>query len=193
MNRLEVFEIEIAPEVRQRHLREISAKIASAPRRRRRLALVLVGAILLVPLAAVAAEDSLPGELLYPVKRILEPVRVLFDEGVVADHRVDELEILVARRTPRPDIERPVREAEEAVATRERPDLRQRLEVLIERIEREPEVEPAPTTTATTQPESTVDTRPKDTTTTRPPETTTTAPPSTDPATTVPTRDSTRP
>lgn len=193
MNRLEVFEIEIAPEVRQRHLREISAKIASAPRRRRRLALVLVGAILLVPLAAVAAEDSLPGELLYPVKRILEPVRVLFDEGVVADHRVDELEILVARRTPRPDIERPVREAEEAVATRERPDLRQRLEVLIERIERGPEVEPAPTTTATTQPESTVDTRPKDTTTTRPPETTTTAPPSTDPATTVPTRDSTRP
>lgn len=193
MNRLEVFQIEVAPEVRQRHLREVSAKISSVPRRRRGFALVLVGAILLVPLAALAAEDSLPGELLYPVKRILEPVRALFDEEVVAEHRVDELEILIARRTPRPDIEGPAREAEEAVATRERPDLRQRLEVLIELIEREPQVEPAPTTTATTHPDTTVNTRPPDTATTRPPETTTTAPPSTDAATAVPTRDSPRP
>jgi hypothetical protein len=193
MNRLQVFQIEVAPAVRQRHLRQISAKITSAPRRRRGFALVLVGAILLVPLAAVAAEDSLPGELLYPVKRILEPVRALFDQEVVADHRVDELEILVARRTPRPDMELPVREAEEAVAARERPDLRQRLEALIDRIEQEPEVEPAPTTTATTRPGTTVTTRAQDTSTTRSPETTTTAPPSTDSATTAPTRDSTRP
>ncbi|HEX5671127.1 MAG TPA: hypothetical protein VFY46_00205 [Acidimicrobiia bacterium] len=194
MNRLEVFQIEVAPEVRERQLREISAKVATAPRRRRRFALVLVGAILLVPLAAVAAEDSLPGELLYPVKRILEPVRALFDEEVVADHRVDELEILVARRTPRPEIERPVREAEEAVASRGRPDLIQRLEALIDRIEKEPQIEPTTTTTATTRPDTTVTTSPLDTSTTRPPETTTTsARPSTDSATTVPTRDSTRP
>jgi hypothetical protein len=186
MNRLEVFQIEVAPEVRQRHQREISAKVASAPRRRRGFGLVLVGAMLLVPLAAVAAEDSLPGELLYPVKRILEPVRSLFDEAVFADHRVDELEILVARRTPRAEMARTVREAEEAVASQERPDLRQRLEELVDRIEREAQVEPTTSTTDTTPP--------VDTSTTRPPETTTTtAPPSTDSATTVPTRDSTRP
>jgi hypothetical protein len=187
MNKLDTFKIEVPADVRGRHLRAISARLKTAPRRRRGLTLILIGAVLLVPLAAVAAESSLPGELLYPVKRILEPARALFDREVVANNRVDELEILVERRVARPTIDHPIREAETAVAARERPELRQRLDALIERIEREPDVGPAPTTT----------TRPSVDTTTTPstqlPETTTTAPIREPTTTTAPTRDSTRP
>ncbi|MEX0698101.1 MAG: hypothetical protein WD354_00075 [Acidimicrobiia bacterium] len=186
MNKLDTFKIEVPADVRGRHLRAISARLKTAPRRRRGLTLILIGAVLLVPLAAVAAESSLPGELLYPVKRILEPVRALFDQEVVANNRVDELEILVERRVARPTIDHPIREAETAVATRERPELRQRLDALIERIEREPDVGPAPPTT--TRP--TVDTT---TPSTQLPETTTTAPVREPTTTTAPTRDSTRP
>ncbi|MEX2624793.1 MAG: hypothetical protein WD651_13825 [Acidimicrobiia bacterium] len=186
MNKLDTFKIEVPADVRGRHLRAISARLKTAPRRRRGLTLILIGAVLLVPLAAVAAESSLPGELLYPVKRILEPVRALFDQEVVANNRVDELEILVERRVARPTIDHPIREAETAVANRERPELRQRLDALIERIEREPDVGPAPPTT--TRP--TVDTT---TPSTQLPETTTTAPVREPTTTTAPTRDSTRP
>lgn len=186
MNKLDTFKIEVPADVRGRHLRAISARLKTAPRRRRGLTLILIGVVLLVPLAAMAAESSLPGELLYPVKRILEPARALFDQEVVANNRVDELEILVERRVARPAIDHSIREAETAVATRERPELRQRLDALIERIEREPDVGPAPTTT-----------RPTVDTTTTPntqlPETTTTAPVREPTTTTAPTRDSTRP
>jgi len=190
MNRLEVFQIEVASEVRQRHLREISAKIAAAPRRRHGFVLVLVAAVLLLPLAAVGAEDTLPGEVLYPLKRILEPVRALFDTEVVAENRVDELEIMVDRRIRRPEIDRPIREAEAAVATRDRPDLRLRLDALIERIEREPEAEPNPTTTSQPPTDTTTTATPRETTTTAP---ATTDSVNTDSPTTAPTRDSTRP
>lgn len=41
---------------------------------------------------AIAAESALPGDFLYPVKRITEPIISVFDSDAVADHRIDELE-----------------------------------------------------------------------------------------------------
>ncbi len=44
---------------------------------------------------AFAAEDAVPGDLLYPVKRLVEPIRSVVDSDVVAQHRVDELAYLL--------------------------------------------------------------------------------------------------
>jgi hypothetical protein len=82
---------------------------------------------------AVAAEDSVPGDPLYLIKRVIEPVRELFEEDVAAVNRVEELETLLDRRATPQVIDRQVREAEEAVAPTERADLRRRLDEAIDR------------------------------------------------------------
>ena len=52
--------------------------------------------IVVVPVgAAVAAESSVPGEGLYPVKRVTESVRGWLDHDLIATHRVEELEVLL--------------------------------------------------------------------------------------------------
>ena len=55
---------------------------------------------LLLPTAALAAEDAVPGDVLYPVKQSTEWVRSLIDPTVVQEHRVDELEIVIDRGAP---------------------------------------------------------------------------------------------
>jgi len=45
--------------------------------------------------AAVAADSANPGDVLYPVKRIVEPIVSIFDSDVVASHRVEELAHIV--------------------------------------------------------------------------------------------------
>lgn len=55
--------------------------------------------------AALAAESAVPGDLLYPVKQVTESVRSVFDDEVVAQHRVEELDELLERRAPAADVE----------------------------------------------------------------------------------------
>ena len=104
------FRVEIDPQVQERHLAEVNAALIQPPAspslgrnaRRRRLAGALAAATLvLAPTAmAVAAEGSLPGEALYPMKQATERIRGLIDGDLVATHRVEELEALVEGEAP---------------------------------------------------------------------------------------------
>lgn len=96
-------------EAKRRHLDAVEAarevKAAWTPPRlgvRRRLSVGLVAAALIVlPTGiALAAEGSLPGDALYPVKRVTESIRSLLDDDVVAEHRIEELEQLMASDAP---------------------------------------------------------------------------------------------
>lgn len=97
---LDGIRVDVAPEVRERQLGTITRalRVARAPRRRRFRLLALATAIVLaLPVIALGAEDSVPGDLLYPVKRIIEPLVSVFDHDVSADHRVEEAELLFER------------------------------------------------------------------------------------------------
>ncbi len=73
---------------------------------RRRLAIAAMAAALFVlPTGmALAAESSVPGDALFPVKKLTETVRSWVDSDVVAEHRVDELAELLSRDAPQADI-----------------------------------------------------------------------------------------
>jgi hypothetical protein len=90
----------ISDETRAAHLLAIDEALANrtvVPLRRRAFttlrwaaaALVILG--VLVPSAVVVAADSLPGDLLYSVKRTAEPLLAVFDDELVARHRIDEV------------------------------------------------------------------------------------------------------
>lgn len=76
--------------------------LVARPVRRRRLTVAVVAASLFIlPTGiAFAAEGSLPGEALFPIKKITETVRSWVDDDVVAQHRVDELAELLSRDAP---------------------------------------------------------------------------------------------
>ncbi len=89
--------------------RALDADTRTAPARtvrRRRLAVAVVAASLIVlPTGmAFAAESSVPGDVLFPIKKITETVRSWVDDDVVAEHRVDELVELLDRDAPQDDI-----------------------------------------------------------------------------------------
>lgn len=99
----------VPDETRAAHLAAIQEAVEGAPapvtpitRPRRRWTVVAVAAALLVLPAgiAVAAEGALPGDALYSVKKVTEKIRSLVDEDVVAEHRIEELEQLVATDAP---------------------------------------------------------------------------------------------
>lgn len=71
-------------------------------RARRRLSVIAVtAALVILPTGiAFAAESSLPGDALYPIKKVTETVRSWVDDEVVAEHRIDELERLVLSDAP---------------------------------------------------------------------------------------------
>lgn len=75
---------------------------SAVPTMRRRFTVVAVAAGLSILPAgiAIAAESSVPGEVLYPVKKVTETVRSWVDEDIVAQHRIEELERLVAADAP---------------------------------------------------------------------------------------------
>lgn len=52
----------------------------------------------LVPVAAIASDSAVPGDLLYPVKLTVERIQIIFDRDIDAEHRVSELENLIDRR-----------------------------------------------------------------------------------------------
>jgi hypothetical protein len=98
LERLRAFEVEVDEAVARRHLAAIHSALAEAdpatapavafsPRRRLRHRAA----------AAVAAEGTVPGDLLYPVKQVTERIRSVVDHDIVAEHRVDELETLLDR------------------------------------------------------------------------------------------------
>jgi len=104
---------------RERHLVAVSAALAQRGRTTkghgRVLALALV-LVLLVPVMALAAENSVPGDLLYPVKRAVEPIVQVFDTDAPAQRRVREVEVLLERDAPDDAIVQHVQVAREVVA-----------------------------------------------------------------------------
>lgn len=100
-----VYRVEIDPKVEERHLAEVSTALRLAPppappglvgRRRRTATALAAAALVLAPAAmAVAAEEAIPGDALYPVKQVTERIRTLVDDDIVATHRVEELERLI--------------------------------------------------------------------------------------------------
>jgi hypothetical protein len=91
---------------------------------------------------AVAAEDSVPGDFLYPVKQVTERVRGFVDRDLAATHRVEEVERLLFERAPRAEIARAFERAEIAAAELADPTpLDSRLERVRERIRRQEELE----------------------------------------------------
>lgn len=100
---LEDARISVDEPTRERHMASIARAIeASRPRRARRLRLLAVAAatILLVPVMALASERAVPGDFLYPVKQVFEPLVRVFDSDVAARHRVEEVEVLYERDAP---------------------------------------------------------------------------------------------
>lgn len=97
---LDRLRISVDDHVRRRHLDAIGRAIHTqkTPRFRRFRLLALAGVLaLLVPVMALAAEEAVPGDILYPLKLVVEPVIAVFDDGVEGDHRVREVEILHER------------------------------------------------------------------------------------------------
>jgi hypothetical protein len=93
---------------------------------------------------AVAAEDAVPGEFLYPLKQVTERVRAFVDDDVAATHRVEEAERLVVRGAPIVEIARAVERAEAATSglTEDRL-LGPRLESIRERLRQQDGLDPS--------------------------------------------------
>lgn len=109
----------IEDETKADHQRSIADELSKvvAPKRglrvtaRTAFATMTVGAVMLGG-AVLAAEGSLPGEVLYPVKQLTENVRSVFDDDLVAEHRVEELDELVRRDRPTTEIDEQLVEAQ---------------------------------------------------------------------------------
>ena len=146
-NRLAALRTEISPEVAEIHQARISAEL-KAPRpqvahtwglRRRLVALLSAVAVTVLPSgAAIAAENAVPGDTLFPVKQVTEWLRSWVDPDLPADHRVDELESVLDRRADVAIVADRLRDAENAVDELG-PDsrLHDRLDVARDRIERD--------------------------------------------------------
>lgn len=153
LDELDVFKMEVSTATRQRHLVVLTAALANRQPHRffRRLPLILVAAFLIIPLAAWASASSIPGDVLHPIKRFLEPAWALFDDDVRARHRVEELEALIEQRGAQTLIDQQLIDAEAAVG--DNPVLLERLAEVREDLAREPisdEMRPTTTTTTTT-------------------------------------------
>ena len=103
--RFAAFRIVISDDTRERQLAVIADAVRNPPpvrtskrlgfRRRWAVAIASLTAVVAPVGTAVAAEGALPGEVLYPVKQVSEQVRAIFDDDLVATHRVEELERLL--------------------------------------------------------------------------------------------------
>lgn len=116
---------EVSPATRNRHLAVLERELAPSPPTgwRRRVTALGAAAALTVPTGvAVAAESAVPGDLLYPVKRVTETLRRLVDADVAAEHRVEELEQLLRDRGTRARLAEAVGDASAAVSQLEPTD-----------------------------------------------------------------------
>ena len=150
MDRLSsAYTMEVGSETKERHLAEMGAAIRTAPPApipvgfgvRRRIAAVVAAVFVVAPAGmALAAEDAVPGDFLYPVKEITERVRSFVDDDIEATHRVEEVERLVFLRAPSHTVARAVQRAESAtVQLSESGELRLRLELARERLQQQDE------------------------------------------------------
>lgn len=120
------FSTEVDDETKRRHIAEMSTAIRTAPPARVPTSLALryrlAGAAAAVVVAvapvgmAVAAENAVPGEILYPLKQVTERVRALVDDDIAATHRVEEAERLVVRGAAIVEVERAIERAEDATS-----------------------------------------------------------------------------
>lgn len=102
---------------------------------RRRLVAVLAAVfVLLLPAAAIASDDAVPGDVLYPVKRSAEWAWSFVDPGVRARHRVEELETVIARNAPLDEVSARLADAEAALTDGEETELLPRLERARDRV-----------------------------------------------------------
>ncbi|MBT8201852.1 MAG: carboxypeptidase regulatory-like domain-containing protein [Acidimicrobiia bacterium] len=166
------------------------ARPTPVARRRRRFTTVAVTAALLAVPAGVAfaAEGSLPGEALYPVKKLTEAIRSVVDADIAAEHRVAELETLLASDAPAGEVAIQADRAEAEVARlgADHP-LADRLEALaVDRPDRPSDADPPPirsddpaTTTTVVDPTTTTNDRPSTTVADDPVSTTSTTVPTT--------------
>ena len=146
------YRVEVAEDTKSRHIAEMGTALKAAPPTpvptgfalRRRLAGALAAVfVVAAPVGmAVAAEDAIPGDVLYPMKQVTERVRAVFDDEVEATHRVEELERLVFLRAPRAVVTRAVERAESATSElAERDALGSRLEDARRRLQEQDEEE----------------------------------------------------
>ncbi|MCL1587190.1 MAG: hypothetical protein M3092_02145 [Actinomycetia bacterium] len=134
------YEIEMSDATRSSQISAISAALKDAPEHapaapsiasawRRRYAAVLAAATIFTPAAAaVAAEGTIPGDVLYPLKQVTEDVRSVFDPTLAARHRVEEANEMHQMGFPLSEIERIITDADSAIIEAgEPPELRSRL------------------------------------------------------------------
>lgn len=93
---------------------------------------VVVAMILAGPAAAVAGDDAVPGDLLYPIKRAVEPIVQLFDRDIVVEHRVEEVAVLVDRGVEDRIIEERIDVARDALTERAVPGLQEELDRIVD-------------------------------------------------------------
>ncbi len=97
--------IEMTGATRRAHQASISVALSTAGattrgivtrRRRVRMPALVAGLMIVLPLgSAIASESAVPGDLLYPIKRLVEPIRSVVDSDIAAEHRVKELAHLI--------------------------------------------------------------------------------------------------
>jgi hypothetical protein len=143
------YSMEVESETKERHLAEMNAALQTAPPApipagfglRRRIAAAVAAIFVVAPAGmALAAEDAVPGDFLYPVKEITERVRSYVDNDIEASHRVEEVERLVFLRAPSHTVARAVERAESAtVQLPESGELRLRLELARELLQQQDE------------------------------------------------------
>lgn len=188
--------IEISARDRQIHRSAISDEIKAAPRRpirrrvwSKRVAGAVVALAVSLPVAAIASVDSVPGDLLYPIKQAFEPLWTIVDPQVGARHRVEELEVLVDTSAEIDVVRTQIDHARDALRGLDAPDLDRRLQDVIDMVPERP-AEDVPTdadvrpvlpdeprdSTTTSLPASDQAGSPSDTTTPHRDDTTTTTP-----------------
>lgn len=124
---LDQLKVEVGSDVKDRHLAAIGAELRKQPTGRRfggRAFAVAVALVLLLPVIAVAAENSVPGDFFYPLKIWVEPAVVIVDPDAPAENRVREVEILFERDAPVDVVDDQIAVAWEAV---DDPALEQRI------------------------------------------------------------------
>ena len=135
----DAYRIEMTDDVHRRQLDTITAALTAPPvvpvapapaalRLRRRFAAIVAAVTVLSPAAvAVAAESSLPGDTLYPVKQVTEEIRSMVDPTVTARHRLEEADQMHAAGFPTAVVQDVLSDADEAITIAGDPvDLRAR-------------------------------------------------------------------
>jgi hypothetical protein len=91
--------------------------------------------LLLFPGAAFASEGAVPGDLLYPIKRITERVLLIVDPNIATEHRIEEVEAVIDRAAPFEEISDRLGDADASVRDTDVPaDLLARLDVVRDRV-----------------------------------------------------------